>query len=108
MQVAISTFLLNHVVALNRHQDEDGKARVLSTLISIMPLFNDSEAIFRTLVALGTVLSDAQNCSVLATMIHSSEPALNFIKNITTKFTLEANAKNKIENCSKELMKLLA
>ncbi|KAJ8687853.1 hypothetical protein QAD02_023648 [Eretmocerus hayati] len=83
-QVAMSTFLLNFVISRNKANDTEGRAQVLDAILKLLPLITDPEAIFRTLVALGTLLTDpsiseGERTKFIQTM-HQSQTALKFMQ----------------------------
>ncbi|PSN46406.1 Phospholipase A-2-activating protein [Blattella germanica] len=76
MQVALTTLLLNLAVAFNRFQDTVGRARAVDAAVHVIPKLSDSEALFRGLVALGTLIWDAdtmQEKSELINTVNSSK-----------------------------------
>ncbi|XP_076758177.1 phospholipase A2 activator protein isoform X1 [Xylocopa sonorina] len=105
-QVAISTYILNLTVALNKYNDTLGKTQCLNAMFSVLPRLNESEALFRTLVALGTLVSTTPNLedrNNLIEAIRQSEVALNILHTMsdTTVPT------NKLANCSKQIISLI-
>ncbi|CAL7942520.1 unnamed protein product [Xylocopa violacea] len=105
-QVAISTYILNLTVALNKYNDTLGKTQCLNAMFSVLPRLNESEALFRTLVALGTLVSTTPNLEDrknLIEAIRQSEVALNILHTMsdTTVPT------NKLANCSKQIISLI-
>ena len=79
MQVALSTLLLNLAVAFNRSQDALGRARAVDASSIILPHLSDSEAMFRGLVALGTLIWDADTLQDKTDLIES----VNMSKELT-------------------------
>ena len=55
----MSTLLLNLAVAFNRTQDTVGRAQAVESTIVLVPRLSDAEALFRSLVALGTIIWDS-------------------------------------------------
>lgn len=79
MQVALSTLLLNLAVAFNRSQDALSRARAVDASSVILPHLSDSEAMFRGLVALGTLIWDADTLQDKTDLIES----VNMSKELT-------------------------
>lgn len=71
MQIALSTLLLNLAVAFNRTRDSLGRARAVVASSVILPCLSDSEALFRGLVALGTLIWDADTLQDKTELIES-------------------------------------
>lgn len=108
-QVAISTFILNLTVALNKYSDTVGKTQCLNVIFSILPRLNESEAVFRTLVALGTLLcttTDQEDRDHLIKAVRQSEAALNILKTMS-ETKISTNTSNKLANCSKQIISLI-
>jgi hypothetical protein len=80
LQIALSTLLLNLAVAFDRTRDSLGRARAVAALSVILPRLSDSEALFRGLVALGTLIWDADTIQDKTELIES----LNSSKEIVT------------------------
>merc|ERR1719414_1268426 len=60
IQIAASTLLLNYSVSINRKMDDESQIQMLSTLcINFLTFITDWEARFRTLVAIGTMLTSS-------------------------------------------------
>ncbi|CAK9827068.1 Phospholipase A-2-activating protein [Anthophora retusa] len=105
-QVAISTYILNLTVALNKYNDTLGKTQCLNVMFSILPRLSESEAVFRTLVAMGTLLSTTSNSEDrddLIKAVRQSEVALNILQTMS-ETTVPTN---KLANCSKEIISLI-
>ncbi|NXN99308.1 PLAP protein, partial [Rhinopomastus cyanomelas] len=85
VHIALATLTLNYAVSLCKVNSVEGKAQCLSGICTVMEVVQDLEAIFRLLVALGTLISDDTNAVQLAKFlgVHSlikkyasvSEPA---------------------------------
>ncbi|XP_015601161.1 phospholipase A-2-activating protein [Cephus cinctus] len=108
-QVAISTYLLNLIVALNKHDDTPGRTRALNVLFTLLPLLNEPEAVFRALVGLGTLLaatSDPDDRNELIRAVRQSETALNVLRTMSESIT-DLHAQNKLANCSKQIIDLI-
>ncbi|XP_017880052.1 phospholipase A-2-activating protein [Ceratina calcarata] len=105
-QVAVSTYILNLTVALNKYDDTRGKTQCLNAMFSVLPLLNEPEAMFRTLVALGTLLSTTPNSddqNGLITAVRQSEVALDILHTMS-ETTVPTN---KLANCSREIIRLI-
>ncbi|XP_076180286.1 phospholipase A2 activator protein isoform X2 [Ptiloglossa arizonensis] len=108
-QVAISTYILNLTVALNKYNDAVGRAQCLNVIFSVLPHLNEPEAVFRILVGLGTLLyttSDSKDRSDLIEAVQQSEVALNVLKTMS-ETNVPANTTNKLANCSKQIINLI-
>lgn len=57
LQVAVSTYVLNLAVALNKASDSATARRLFDATSHLLGTFDQPEAIFRLLVALGTLLT---------------------------------------------------
>ncbi|XP_032873705.1 phospholipase A-2-activating protein [Amblyraja radiata] len=66
VHIALSTLILNYAVNLHAGNDIEGKANCLSIISAAIEALQDYEAIFRLLVALGTIISDDPNALQLA------------------------------------------
>ncbi|XP_043259149.1 phospholipase A-2-activating protein isoform X1 [Colletes gigas] len=108
-QVAISTYILNLTVALNKYNDAVGRAQCLNAMFSVLPHLNEPEAVFRTLVGLGTLLyttSDSKDRNDLIKAVKQSEVALNVLKTMS-ETNVPANTTNKLANCSNQIISLI-
>ncbi|KAM6033853.1 phospholipase A-2-activating protein isoform 4-T4 [Chlamydotis macqueenii] len=66
IHIALATLMLNYAVCLHKVNNIEGKAQCLSVITTVMEVVQDLEAIFRLLVALGTLISDDTNAVQLA------------------------------------------
>lgn len=66
IHIALATLTLNYAVCLHKINNVEGKAQCLSVISTVMEVVQDLEAIFRLLVALGTLISDDTNAVQLA------------------------------------------
>ncbi|KAL6437279.1 hypothetical protein ACFW04_005056 [Cataglyphis niger] len=108
-QVAISTYILNLIVALNKYNDMPARTRVLNVLFAVLPRLNEPEAIFRALVGLGTLLiatPDPDDRKELISAVRQSETALNVLRTLSESGT-DLNTTNKLVNCSKQIIDLI-
>lgn len=108
LQVAISTYVLNLIVALNKYNDVPGRTRALNVLFTILPNLNETEAVFRALVGLGTLLaatSDPDDRNELISAVRQSETALNVLRTLSE--STDLNTSNKVINCSKQIIDLI-
>ncbi|XP_076300177.1 phospholipase A2 activator protein [Lasioglossum baleicum] len=105
-QVAVSTYILNLTVALSKHNDKFGKAQCLNTMFHILSRLNEPEAVFRTLVGLGTLLCTTSNSTDrdnLIKAVRQSEVTLNILKTMS-----ETDVPtDKLANCSKQIINLI-
>ncbi|XP_076684059.1 phospholipase A2 activator protein [Andrena cerasifolii] len=108
-QVAVSTYILNLTVALNKYNDADGRAHCLNVMFSVLPRLNEPEAVFRALVGLGTLLyttPDSKDRSDLIEAVQQSEVALNILRTMS-ETEVAASTSNKLANCSKQIIDLI-
>nr|XP_005294800.2 phospholipase A-2-activating protein [Chrysemys picta bellii] len=66
IHIALATLTLNYAVWLHKVNNIEGKAQCLSVISTVIEVVQDLEAIFRLLVALGTLISDDTNAVQLA------------------------------------------
>ncbi|XP_043601980.1 phospholipase A-2-activating protein [Bombus pyrosoma] len=105
-QVAISTYILNLTVALNKYNDTLGKTQCLNAMFFVLPRLNEPEAVFRTLVAMGTLLSTTSNSedqNNLIKAVRQSEVTLNILQTMSE---IQVST-NKLANCSKQIISLI-
>ncbi|XP_076236021.1 phospholipase A2 activator protein isoform X2 [Calliopsis andreniformis] len=108
-QVAISTYILNLTVALNKYNDAIGRTHCLNVMFSVLPRLDEPEAVFRTLVGLGTLLCttpDSNDRSDLIKAVKQSEVALNILRTMS-ETEISMNHSNKLVNCSKQIISLI-
>lgn len=109
LQVAISTYILNLIVALNKYNDAPGRIKALNVLFTLLPNLNEPEAIFRALVGLGTLLaatSDPNDRKELINAVRQSETALSILRTLSES-TIDLNTSHKMVNCSKQIIDLI-
>jgi len=100
---------LNLIVALNKYNDTSGRTRALNVLFTILPRLNEPEAMFRTLVGLGTLLAatpDPSDRNELISAVRQSETALNVLRTLSES-TTDLSTSNKVVNCSKQIIDLI-
>ncbi|XP_076377843.1 phospholipase A2 activator protein [Megalopta genalis] len=105
-QVAVSTYILNLTVALNKYNDVFGKAQCLNAMFNILSRLKEPEAVFRTLVGLGTLLctaSDSSDRDDLIKAVRQSEVTLNILKTMSETDV----STDKLANCSKQIIDLI-
>ncbi|XP_014228764.1 phospholipase A-2-activating protein-like [Trichogramma pretiosum] len=78
-QVAITSYLLNAAIALNRAHNSPAKEQYFTVLRTVSPLIEEKEAIFRALVALGTLLFDSASDASLIECVTTSPETLAFV-----------------------------
>nr|XP_034953362.1 phospholipase A-2-activating protein isoform X1 [Zootoca vivipara] len=66
IHIALATLALNYAVCLHKINNIEGKAQCLSVISTVMEIVQDLEAIFRLLVALGTLISGDSDAVQLA------------------------------------------
>ncbi|RWS17113.1 phospholipase A-2-activating protein-like protein [Dinothrombium tinctorium] len=97
VQIALSTIFLNYAVYLSTDSNTALKMECLSSITFIIKEKIDGEAMFRLLVALGTLLSDKQLLN-----LSKSEELYNLIANLKTCTNPE-----KVGKCAEKICKLL-
>lgn len=108
-QVAISTYLLNLIIALNKSDDTPGRTRALNVLFALLPRLSEPEAVFRALVGLGTLLAatpDPDDRNELIRAVRQSETALTLLRK-TSENSVDVSAQSKLANCSKQIIDLI-
>jgi len=105
LQVALSTLFLNLAVAFNRSQDTLGRARAVDASFIILPHLSDSEAMFRGLVALGTLIWDADTLQDKTDLIES----VNMSKELTVLIDKLSRgpSTNKVTQCATQVSALI-
>jgi len=109
LQVAISTYILNLIVALSKYNDAPGRTRALNVLFTVLPHLKEPEAMFRALVGLGTLLAatpDPSDRDELISAVRQSETALNVLTTLSES-TTDLSTSNKLVNCSKQIIDLI-
>lgn len=100
--------MLNLTIALNKHDDMFGKTKVLSALFSVLPRFNELEAIFRTLVALGTLVAttpDSNDRKRLISAVQQSETTLHILTTSLESSTDKMS--QKVTACCKQIIDMI-
>ncbi|XP_012257921.2 phospholipase A-2-activating protein [Athalia rosae] len=108
-QVAIATYMLNLIVALNKSNDTPGKKSALNVMFTILPLMSEPEAVFRALVGLGTILAatqDPNDRNELITAVRESESALTVLRTMSESST-DLPVQSKLADCSKQIIDLI-
>uniref|UniRef100_A0A0C9QJU1 Plaa protein n=1 Tax=Fopius arisanus TaxID=64838 RepID=A0A0C9QJU1_9HYME len=108
-QVAISTYILNLSIALNKRDDLLSKNRALSTILTILPKFKEVEGIFRALVALGTLIagtSHDDNRRQLIQLVKNSEATVHNLKTMANSKSMH-DPHGKVAKCSTEILALI-
>ncbi|KAG8039653.1 hypothetical protein G9C98_000382 [Cotesia typhae] len=109
-QVAIATYMLNLTVALNKNSDDmTSRTKILNLMTVIMDKLKDPEAIFRALVALGTliaVVNNADHKNTLVQLLKQSDSTIALLKSSSiSKSMLDAHGK--VSKCSKQILDLI-
>ncbi|XP_015115181.1 phospholipase A-2-activating protein [Diachasma alloeum] len=108
-QVAISTYILNLSIALNKRDDVQRKIRALSVIMTILPKFKEIEAIFRALVALGTLIAGTSHSNNQRQLIHavkSSDSTVNSLQTMAQSKSMH-DPHGKVAKCSTEILALI-
>lgn len=97
------TILLNLAIIFTQQGSKDDLANTLQVLSGILPKLSDPEAIFRALVAVGTILSSAPLLKVMV---------MPDIKNAIEQISQNSNSDNrpgidKVRACSQDVLKVL-
>lgn len=105
-QIALSTYLLNLAVALNRRDDKNYRIKLLDAMLNVLSRFSDHESTFRMLVAIGSLLSSAsEDKPKLIETVQQSETALSILTTISENSTDQKA--NKLVSCSEYIIKLI-
>ncbi|XP_066992739.1 phospholipase A-2-activating protein [Anabrus simplex] len=73
VQIAMATLLLNFAVAFNRIKDLSAQSQAMTVTVQVLPHLSDTEAQFRGLVALGTLIWDADDANLVNHATSSSD-----------------------------------
>lgn len=98
VQIAVCTLLLNYAVFLQDKVDEEGKSQCLLAMASALENDIDSEAAFRLLVCLGTIVSTDETVQALARSIE--------IRNLVEPLLLKPEPA-KLPGCATYVLELL-
>jgi hypothetical protein len=105
LQIALSTLLLNLAVAFNRTQDSVSRARAVVASSVLLPRLSDSEALFRGLVALGTLIWDAdilQDKTELIASVNSSKEFTALLDKLS-----RGSSMDKVTQCAAQVSALM-
>lgn len=100
---------MNLIIALNKYNDTPGRTRALNVLLTVLPHLSDSEAIFRVLVGLGTLLAatpDPDDRKKLINALQEFENSLNILTTLSESAT-DLSASKKVANCCKQIIDLI-
>ncbi|XP_063992024.1 phospholipase A-2-activating protein [Diachasmimorpha longicaudata] len=108
-QVAASTYMLNLSVALNKQDDVQKKIRALGVILTILPNLTEIEAIFRTLVALGTLIAgtSGDDRNQLIHALTSLASAVNRLQTMEKNRSMH-DPHGKVAKCCSEILALIA
>ena len=98
IHIAIATVLLNLAIVVRTKDDLDGKSECLSAAQTLLQVHQDAEAIFRTLVSVGTIVHGDEESMALAL-------SLDIHKHIA-KFKTVPEPK-KLSECAKQICDIL-
>jgi phospholipase A-2-activating protein len=99
VEISVSTVILNYAVLIHLKPSfatVEAKASLMSAIGEILSKLQEEEALFRTLVAVGTLLSNADDSVAIA---HSLE--------LKSKIDYFQNISGKVGECSKQVLILL-
>ncbi len=82
IHIAMSSVLLNYAVAFNQAFDVEGKSQCLSAIAEVMDAVVDSEANFRLLVCVGTLITNDDNSIAIASSLGMS-PGIGKLRAVT-------------------------
>lgn len=102
--------MLNLTVALNKNSDDiTSRTKILNLMTVIMDKLKDPEAIFRALVALGTLIAVVNNPdhkNTLVQLLKQSDSTIALLKSSSiSKSMLDAHGK--VSKCSKQILDLI-
>ncbi|NXI59826.1 PLAP protein, partial [Chloroceryle aenea] len=98
IHIALATLTLNYAVHLHKDDNLEGKVQCLSVVSIVMEAVEDHEAIFRLLVALGTLISNDKNMVQLAKSLG--------LDNQIKKY-LSVSEPDKVKQCCRLVLELL-
>lgn len=93
----MATLLLNISVVLRVSETPEGRAEALTATKQILPILTDQEALFRALVALGTLLFDSLDRNSYSSVF----------KPLLTKYSCDSSFGTKIQECSQHIINIL-
>ena len=82
IHIAMASVLLNYAVAFNQSFDVEGKSQCLAGLAEVIDAVEDSEARFRLLVCLGTLIINDDNSTAIASSLGLS-PTVGKLRAVT-------------------------
>ncbi|KAL0277899.1 UNVERIFIED_CONTAM: hypothetical protein PYX00_005018 [Menopon gallinae] len=97
VQVAMATLLLNVAVIIRRSETPEGRKEALAVTHQILPVLTDPEALFRALVALGTLLDNFLD----------SKSYTSVFRPILAKYQNDSSLGKKIQDCSQQILQIL-
>jgi hypothetical protein len=105
LQVALATLLLNLAVAIKGIPDPLGRAQAVKAACVMLPRLSDTEALFRGLVALGTLIWDADSLQDKRELIKS----VNNLKEFTALLDKlsEGSSADKVTQCATQVSALI-
>ncbi|XP_001606091.3 phospholipase A-2-activating protein isoform X3 [Nasonia vitripennis] len=108
-EIAISTYILNLVIALNKTNDTFGKMQVLGVIFRLLEILKDTEALFRVFVALGSLILDASSATERKGFVKSvkqSRPVLKALR-ILLDGVDSSNVPNKLLSLTRQILELI-
>lgn len=109
MQIAISTYILNLVIALNKTNDAYGKMQALGAIFKLLEILKDTEALFRIFVAMGSLILDASSANERKGFIKASKQSRPVLKalRILLDGVDSSNVPNKLLSLTRQVLDLL-
>lgn len=104
MQVAAATLLLNLTVALLK---QDEAVTLCDCILEYSKAINDSEAHFRTLVALGTLVADSKHINVIKDKVKANRAVVQRLEEFSKNVNSSHPVTNKVAVCSTEILTIL-
>lgn len=106
-QVAISTYMLNLVVAVTKYNDGPSQLQCLNVILFGLSCLKDVEALIRVLVALGTLLSpSSENYKELVSAVRLSSVVCSTLRSMSGG-KASAHYSKKVEECAKQICELI-
>lgn len=105
----MSTYILNLVVALNKVSDTLGKIQALNVIFRLLENLKETEAVFRLLVALGTLILAASNAAErngFIKTVKQSRPVLKALR-ILLDGVDTSNVPSKLLSVTKQILELI-
>lgn len=102
IEIAVTTFLLNLTVLSTKERDEFGVVLLANVLPDVILSLNDCEAQFRGLIAVGTLIVNADTKKIITDKIKENGNCTVKLKDWSTNAATDAETKRK--NCTNQVL----